>query len=107
MTHPTQAHMDRAKAWLGAGVHDPERDLAQLIADVERETLERAAIGGDAWVKEHDGEWCCCLCGPSKTSRGDWCDKGCGSDYNAMVRIDHWRQGRLLKLAIRALAAKE
>jgi hypothetical protein len=53
----------------------------------------------DEWLKEHDGEWCCCTCGPSKTSRMEWCDRGCGRDYNAMIRIDHWRMVRLYKLA--------
>lgn len=30
----------------------------------------------------------CTNCGISKYNRFDWCDLGCGSDYNEMVRID-------------------
>jgi hypothetical protein len=97
---------------IGAGVKfDPDMcdemgvELARARHAGEVAGDERAA----RWLKEHDGEWCCCTCGPSKTSRAEWCDRGCGSDYNAMIRIDHWRMGRLFKLAaaIRSLAPAE
>lgn len=32
--------------------------------------------------------WSCSHCGPWPTSRANWCDRGCGSDYNRMERID-------------------
>jgi hypothetical protein len=75
------------------------REEGRAERDALRREVERQ---GYEWLKAHDGEWCCCTCGPSKTSRADWCGRGCGSDYNAMIRIDHWRMGRLFKLAIRA-----
>jgi hypothetical protein len=31
--------------------------------------------------------WSCNACGPSVTSRGNWCDRGCGSDYNQMTKV--------------------
>ena len=64
---------------------------------------ERVAAGVRRWLKDHDGQWCCCSCGPSKTSRNEWCDRGCGRDYNAMIRIDAWKMPSLFELAIRAL----
>jgi hypothetical protein len=81
----------------------PEQVLAEL--DATRARISAIPDAGDAWLKEHDGEWCCCWCGPSKTSRGEWCDRGCGSDYNAMIRIDHWRMGRLFRIVVAALSA--
>lgn len=32
-------------------------------------------------------QWCCTHCGPSPTSRANWCDRGCGSDYNQMFEL--------------------
>lgn len=31
--------------------------------------------------------YCCNHCGFSVTNRADWCDMGCGRDYNAMIDI--------------------
>lgn len=29
--------------------------------------------------------WSCSICGPSPTSRINWCDNGCGRDYQKMT----------------------
>lgn len=29
----------------------------------------------------------CTICGLKETNRKDWCDMGCGSDYNDMVEL--------------------
>jgi len=87
------------KRHLGKCPKHPMRDVErQLAAAQARERGLREA--GDAWLKEHDGEWCCCRCGPAKTNRAEWCGRGCGSDYNAMIRIDHWRMGRLFRITM-------
>ena len=32
--------------------------------------------------------YACSNCGVSLTNRNDWCDLGCGSDYNEMIEVD-------------------
>lgn len=93
MTRPTDAQLSCYTA-------DPDPEVGEMA----RELIEarKRLVLADDWLKEHDNEWCCCTCGPSKTSRAEWCDRGCGSDYNAMVRIDRWRHGRLFRIAARA-----
>ena len=31
--------------------------------------------------------YACSNCGVSLTNRNDWCDLGCGSDYNEMIEV--------------------
>jgi hypothetical protein len=31
--------------------------------------------------------YACSNCGVSETNRSDWCDLGCGSDYNEMIDV--------------------
>ena len=31
--------------------------------------------------------YACSNCGVSETNRADWCDLGCGSDYNEMIDV--------------------
>ena len=31
--------------------------------------------------------WSCNCSGPSPTSRANWCDRGCGRDYNRMTQV--------------------
>ena len=33
--------------------------------------------------------WACSICGLHPNSRADWCDAGCGSDYNEMFLVKH------------------
>lgn len=32
--------------------------------------------------------WSCIVCGPSIHSRYNWCDRGCGRDFNKMSRVE-------------------
>ena len=34
-----------------------------------------------------DKIYACSNCGVSLTNRNDWCDLGCGSDYNEMIEV--------------------
>jgi hypothetical protein len=57
-----------------------------------------------------DEIWCCKACGPSLTSRADWCDRGCGNDYNEMFLIRNFTSSSLykeIKAAEREQCAKE
>lgn len=31
--------------------------------------------------------WACAVCGPHPGSRANWCDGGCGSDYQQMTKV--------------------
>ena len=31
--------------------------------------------------------WVCSICGPATWSSANWCDGGCGSDYNKMTKL--------------------
>lgn len=71
----------------------PERVLSPEIIDRLRDTLESIPAF-----------WSCNACGPRKRSRGNWCDAGCGSDYNemsslyALTRLDAHRLVVLIDL---------
>jgi hypothetical protein len=62
-----------------------------------------AALEADGWHVVREGEsvykgetrpvqWSCSHCGPSPDSRGGWCAKGCGSDYNQMELQVVWAE---------------
>lgn len=44
-------------------------------------------MSGDCGEDGRTLVWSCNICGPAFSSRGGWCDLGCGSDYNAMTRL--------------------
>lgn len=46
--------------------------------------------GRDPIVAPNDPVWACTHDGPCLTSRGNWCDLGCGSDYNRMEKMQLW-----------------
>jgi hypothetical protein len=31
--------------------------------------------------------WACSICGPATNSRANWCNAGCGRDYNEMTKL--------------------
>lgn len=45
-----------------------------------------------------DRHFFCRVCGYSPRSHGDWCDKGCGRDYNTMLEIPPFVASHLLRL---------
>lgn len=81
--------------------------LPPQFAEARRAARAEAMEEASQWLKDHDHEWCCCNCGASRTNREDWCDLGCGNDYNAMIRIDHWTMPRLLRHALAGGETKE
>ena len=50
--------------------------------------------------------WRCRVCGVSRTNRRNWCDLGCGSDYNEMTPVEYVPAQERDKLAERLREAE-
>ncbi len=67
--------------YCGNGFHaDVPALLAALVSEREENTRLRDTLHEDVM-------WSCRVCGPSPMSAANWCDRGCGRDYNEMKLV--------------------
>ena len=62
--------------------------------EAKRQREERERVHAEHYI------WTCKGCGPCETSRGSWCDLGCGSDHPGMIELPRHIIGKILAFSV-------